>query len=101
MATAKADLTRFTLDLDRALQRRLKVAAALQGISMREYVTRALTKVLEEESVDHAEKARRAVDNLADLSKLRDEIFRGKVLTDSVDIIHEMREERARQLEQR
>ena len=45
MATRK----RLTLDLDHEFQKRLKIAAAIKGVSMREYCERAIGKELEKD----------------------------------------------------
>ncbi|MEX2431068.1 MAG: hypothetical protein WD645_04025, partial [Dehalococcoidia bacterium] len=86
-----------------ALQRRLKVAAALKGISMREYVTQALGKVLDKDAADMPlDKRPISKEWLDELDALRSEIFKDRTLPgDSTDLIREAREERARQLEQR
>ena len=43
------DKKRLTLDLDATLQRRLKVAAAIKGVSMRAYCQAAIENALERE----------------------------------------------------
>ena len=99
MATTRK---RLTLDIDEALQRRLKSAAALKGISMREFCESAL-----EEAVDrkqHQQVAERE-------SRLRDFdefIARNREITggrkfpgNSADIIREERELRAEQIDNR
>ena len=44
-----ANKKRFTLDLDPDFQKRLKVAAALKGISMRQYCVAAIEAELNQE----------------------------------------------------
>ncbi len=48
----KDERKRFTLDLDPSFQRRLKVIAALRGVSMRQYCLVAIEKEL---ATDEAE----------------------------------------------
>ena len=91
---------RLTLDLDAPLQRRLKAVAALKGISMREYCQTAIEKELaEDEGAGEAEGVSR-FSRAEHFAALRKEIFGDRVLPgNSVDIIREMREERAAQLD--
>ena len=50
----KDERKRFTLDLDPSFQRRLKVIAALKGISMRRYCLAAIEKELATDDADPA-----------------------------------------------
>ncbi len=50
----KSEKKRFTLDLDVPFQRRLKVIAALRGVSMRQYCLVAIEKELDKEDADRA-----------------------------------------------
>ena len=43
---------RLTLDLDPEFQKRLKVTAAIKGVSMREYCERAIGKELDKDEVN-------------------------------------------------
>ena len=88
---------RLTIDLAPPVQRRLKVAAALKGISMRRY---CLTAIERELVKDEAEGAKvlpfgdEALDRLASLQK---EVFGGRRLPgDSAEFIQEAREARAK-----
>ena len=51
----EAKKKRLTLDLDPPLQRRLKVVAALKGISMRQYCQTAIDKELARDEVQTVE----------------------------------------------
>ena len=48
----KAKKKRLTLDLDPAFQRRLKVTAALKGVSMRRYCQNAIDRELTEDEAE-------------------------------------------------
>ncbi len=94
MATPKK---RFTLDLEPEMQVKLKVAAALKGVSMRQYCVAAIENQMssEESTVESKDESR----SLLTLTKLRDEIFGGvPVEGDSADLIRESREERSNRL---
>jgi predicted HicB family RNase H-like nuclease len=47
---------RLTLDLDPEFQKRLKVTAAMKGVSMREYCERAIEKELEKDWAEESER---------------------------------------------
>jgi hypothetical protein len=83
---------RLTLDLDAALQRRLKVVAALMGTSMRQYCQKAIEKELrsdEQATVKSIPFGEEAVNRLA---ALQAETFKGRVLPDdSTGLIREVR----------
>ena len=83
---------RLTLDLDPAFQRRLKVAAALKGISIRRYCQTALNKEL---TWDEATGAAGILSGRPDhelFPELRQEIFGSKPLPGtSADLIREAR----------
>ena len=92
MAAAKK---RLTLDLDPPVQRRLKVAAALRGISMRQYCLTAIGKEL---AIDEANGMLGLPADRSDsgrFAELRAKYFGGEVLPGSgVDFIREGRESR-------
>ena len=87
---------RLTLDLDPPLQRRLKVVAALKGISMRRYCQTAIDKELardEAQAVESLPFGREALDGL---EVLRTEVFGDRVLPgDSAELFHEARRARS------
>ena len=91
---------RFTLDLDPEVQLRLKVAAALKGISMRQYCLEAIEKELAKEEIPPRESAGFNLEAFNQLVALRDEIFQGReALSDSTELIREAREIRTKELE--
>ena len=87
---------RLTLDMDPPVQRRLKVMAALKGISMRQYCLTAIDKELaQDESVGIVGLpfGHEALDRLDALSK---EILGDRTLPgDSAEFIREARESRS------
>lgn len=90
---------RFTLDLEIPLQRRLKVIAALKGVSMRKYCLVAVEKELARDEATRVKSLPFGEEALARLASLRAEIFGGrKVAGDSTDLIREARESRAKTL---
>ena len=92
----EAKKKRLTLDLDPALQRRLKAVAALKGISMRQYCQTAIDKELvrdEAAGVPILPFGREAIDRFV---ALQEETFNGQLLPgDSAEFIREVRESRA------
>ena len=88
----EAKRKRLTLDLDPPVHRRLKVAATLKGISMRQYCLTAIDKELAIDGVDRLPSGRF---DIAVLSALRGEIFGDKELSrDGAEFIREARESR-------
>jgi hypothetical protein len=86
---------RFTLDLDPMFQRRLKVMAALKGISMREYSLIAIEKELADDEAE-GQTLPFGREALSRLITLRERVFGGEKLQgDSADLIRETREKRS------
>ena len=92
----EAKKKRLTLDLDPAFQRRLKVIAALKGVSMRGYCQAAIDRELKkDESIGVDEMLADKPDHER-FAELRQEIFGGKSLPgSSAELIREAREIRA------
>ena len=92
MGTAKK---RLTLDLDLPIQRRLKVIAALKGVSMRRYCQAAIDKELARDEVQGLTDlpfGQEALNRLADLQR---EVFGDEALGgNSADLIGEARASR-------
>jgi hypothetical protein len=94
-----ANKKRFTLDLDPDFQRRLKVAAALKGISMRQYCVAAIEAELAQDRNIQLRDRPLSEEGFDRLEALRNEIFGGVALSeDSADLIREQRELRSREL---
>ena len=90
---------RVTLDLDAEVQQRLKAAAALKGISMRQYCQNAIETELAKERPPDAPAEDPRPSRAESFKALRKEIFGDRVLPgNSVDLIRESREMRDEQL---
>ncbi|MDE2823346.1 MAG: hypothetical protein OXK79_07555 [Chloroflexota bacterium] len=84
---------RLTLDVDASIQRRLKVVAALKGVTMRQYCQMAIDRELakDESEVTFGERFDRQ--SFERVVARRQELFGGRPLPgDSVDLIREARE---------
>ena len=99
MATTRK---RLTLDIDPNLQRRLKAAAALKGITMRQYCESAFEEALSQEQPNvtpEGKSRRQKVDEL--LARSRELTGGRKFPGNSADIIRDERELRAEQIDHR
>jgi predicted metal-dependent RNase len=95
---------RLMIDISPELRRRIKVAAAQKDLSVNEYVGRILEEVIPRETnlLENRERGRLNSAAIEDLLKTREEIMRahpGEVF-DSVETLHQVREERLKELEQ-
>ena len=86
---------RLTLDVDASLRQRLKVVAALRGVSMREYCETAIERELARDEEDEVRKPQFGPEVMRRLMEIRARppgggIFEG----DSTDFIREARESR-------
>ena len=87
---------RLTLDLDPPVQRRLKVVAATQGISMRQYCLSAIEKELAKDETRPVIPLPFGHEALDRLDTLRMEMLGDTILPgDSVEFIRESRESRS------
>jgi len=92
-----AKRTRFTIDLDPVFQRRLKVMAALKGMTMRQYCLAAVERELDKDDARGARSLPFGEEALNRLASLQAEVYGGRrVPGDSADIIREAREARSR-----
>ena len=88
------------MDLDPEVQMRLKVAAALKGISMRQYCLVAIENELAQDPGIYPAGPSLSEQGLNRLAESREKIFGGRMLPgDSADLIREEREKRTRHLE--
>jgi hypothetical protein len=99
-----AKRSRITFDVSPELRRRIKIAALQHDLSIGEYLASILEQAVPDE-VSVAQRQRRPVTRktLNDLLQIREEIMqerKGNPFSDSTEIIHQMREERSRELEQ-
>ena len=93
----EAKKKRLTLDMDPRVQRRLKVIAALKGISMRQYCLAAIDKELAQDEAVGVVDLPFGHEALDRLDALREEVLGNKVLPgDSAEFIREARESRSR-----
>lgn len=91
---------RLTLDLDPAFQRRLKVIAALKGVSMRRYCQTAIDRELTKDEAEGVSERRFDRQSFERVVARREELFGGRPLPgDSVDLIREARELRDDEVE--
>ena len=89
--------TRLTLELTAEVYERLKAAAASKGVSLGQYCRAAIGDALAKDDVDGQPPPRMSIDDLIARQK---RIYGDRVLPgSSVDLIHEAREERDRQLD--
>ena len=96
----EAKKKRLTLDLDPAFQRRLKVIAALKGVSMRRYCQTAIDRALTRDEANGLSGQRFDRQSFERVVARREEIFGGSPLPgDSVDLIREAREIRHAEIE--
>ncbi len=93
----EAKKKRLTLQLAPDVQERLQAAAARKGVSLGQYCRAAIDKELAKDDVDGQPPPRMSIDDLIARQK---RIYGDRVLPgSSVDLIHEAREERDRQLD--
>ena len=88
---------RLTLDIEPELHLRIKLAAAQQYLSMRDYVERILLAAVPPLPANERLQQRRPMspDVIALLRETRHAVSEGRTLPDSTDLIHRMREERS------
>jgi hypothetical protein len=99
-----AKRSRITFDVSPELRRRIKIAALQHDLSIGEYLGQILEQAVPDEA-SMAQRERRPVTRktLNDFLQIRKEIMqerKGIPFGDSTEIIHQMREERSRELEQ-
>lgn len=88
---------RLTLALAPEERDRLQAVAARKGVSVGQYCRSAINNALAKDGLDQPERPKLSID---DLIARRKEIYGDQVLPgSSVDLIHEAREERDRQME--
>ena len=96
----QAKKKRLTLDMDPEFQRRLKVTAALKGVSMRQYCLGAIGKELDRDQSNDGEETASKTPVADRFRESRRKMFGDRVFPgNSADLILEAREERTAQLE--
>jgi len=91
----QSKLSKFTVDLSRGLQRRIKLAASQNGLSMSEYVERVLDKAVSSDTdvtkqVGHPV-TREAIERLRHLRQRIWEENNRQFFEDSTELIRQMR----------
>lgn len=87
---------RLTLDIDRALHTRIRMAAFREGISMREYIERILEEEVPSAQVSEWTERRPVTPDV--IERLREGLRQQPMQPDSTDLIRRMREERSEHL---
>jgi hypothetical protein len=95
----------FIIDLVPELKRRIRAAAAENGLSVQEYLERLLDQTVPGEKTA-TQRPRRplnreAVERLLQHHEERQRAHAGEEFSDSVELLRQAREERTRELEQR
>ena len=97
-------ISKFTIDLSQGLQRRIRLAADQNGLSISEYVEHILDEAIPEETGTTKRVGqpitREAIERLR---RFREQLLQernGRPFEDSVELIRQMRKERSRELEQ-
>lgn len=97
-------ISKFTINLSRGLQRRIRLAAAQNGLSISEFVEHILDEAVPEEpGVIQQERRYLTSEILQAALEIRKQIIEhtnGGIFEDSTELIRQMREERSRELEQ-
>ena len=89
----EAERKRLTLDVDASIQRRLKVVAALKGVTMRQYCQTAIDRELAKDESEVSFGGGFDRQSFERVVAQRQELFGGRPLPgDSVDLIREARE---------
>lgn len=93
----KEKRARLTLDIDSELHLRIKLAAAQQHLSMRDYVEHILLAAVPPLPAHERLQQRRPMspEVIALLRTTRHAVSEGRILPDSTDLIRRMREERS------
>jgi uncharacterized protein (DUF1778 family) len=94
---------RLTIDISPQMRRRIKAAAALRDMTVREYIERILEEAVPKEPVHESEQAEYlhhlSPEGVQRLLETSERIMRGRVFTDdSTDLLREAREERTEEL---
>ena len=94
---------RLMIDISPELRRRIKLAAAQKDVSIREYVEDILEETVPPETAFLQKRGRSRLNSAAieDLLKTREEIMHAHPgeMFDSVETLHQLREERLKELE--
>lgn len=94
---------RLTIDISPQMRRRIKAAAALRDMTVREYVAQILEEAVPQEPARESEQTehlhRLSPEGVQRLFETSERIMRGRVFTDdSTDLLNEARDERMEEL---
>lgn len=95
--------SRITIDVSPELRRRIKVAASQSDLSISEYIGKILEQTVPEETSIAEQWQPLPPDFMEQVYQVREQVLRdskGELFEDSTELIHQMREERSRELEQ-
>lgn len=95
--------SRITIDISPELRRRIKIAALQNDLSISEYVGDILEKNVPAEASMKQPGRPVSRETIERFRRIREKILQdrqGKLFEDSTEMIHQMREERSRELEQ-
>lgn len=95
-AGTPARRSRLTLDIDRALHTRIRMAAFREGISMREYIERILVSAVPSTPAAEWNEQRPITPDVVE--RLREDLRQQPMQPDSTELIRRMREERSEHL---
>jgi hypothetical protein len=101
----QSKISKFTVNLSRGLQRRIRLAASQNDLSISAYVERVLNEAVPEEPDAICQQKRHYLTHeiLQAALEIRKQIIEhtnGEIFEDSTELIRQMREERSRELEQ-
>ena len=99
----RSKISKFTIDLSRRLQHRIRLAARKNNLSISDYVEHILDEAVPDSSEMRRERRPATRKMLDELMQVREQIMEhtnGKIFEDSTELIRQMREERSRELEQ-
>jgi uncharacterized protein (DUF1778 family) len=96
--------SRITIDVSPELRKRIKKAASEQDVSISKFLERILEEAVPQEaSLLQLEKKPLTREKLERVLKVREEIIAhtgGYTFEDSTEVVHQMREERSKEMEQ-
>jgi hypothetical protein len=99
-SNAKDKKKRFTLDMSAELQTRIKIAAASEGVTMREYTLSAIEHRLNRDQIRTLVPGRFSLKTIQEARDMKKQIFgKRRLPEESVVLIHQSREERISELE--
>lgn len=97
--------TRIMIDVSPELRRRIKLAAAREDVTIREYLERIIEEAVPmapaEQQPEYAPISKEYVEGLRQFQQYLAQKYPGVIFEDSADVVRRMREERTEYLESR